>query len=152
MRYIIIYSLFLIFVYSCTTVKVAREAGKAIKSIDNTITLSEKEKNIEKKEEKKIVEEKKDREKRNKQQKALLKFSILGKESSQLITLFGKPKLIRESGNTILMRFNNSICIAYAYIAKDDIKQRVKYFEIRDLNGKLISKKSDINYCLETFT
>ena len=45
MRYIIIYSLFLIFVYSCTTVKVAREAGKAIKSIDNTITLSEKEKN-----------------------------------------------------------------------------------------------------------
>ena len=152
MRYIIIYSLFLIFVYSCTTVKVAREAGKAIKSIDNTITLSEKEKNIEKKEEKKIIEEKKDREKRNKQQKALLKFSILGKESSQLITLFGKPKLIRESGNTILMRFNNSICIAYAYIAKDDIKQRVKYFEIRDLNGKLISKKSDINYCLKTFT
>ena len=50
------------------------------------------------------------------------------------------------------MRFNNSICIAYAYIAKDDIKQRVKYFEIRDLNVKLISKKSDINYCLETFT
>ena len=92
MRYIIIYSLFLIFAYSCTTVKVAREAGKAIKSIDNTITLSEKEKNIEKKEEKKIIEEKKDREKRNKQQKALLKFSILGKESSQLITLFGKPK------------------------------------------------------------
>ena len=74
MRYIIIYSLFLIFVYSCTTVKVAREAGKAIKSIDNTITLSEKEKNIEKKEEKKIIEEKKDREKRNKQQKALLKY------------------------------------------------------------------------------
>ncbi len=152
MRYIIIYSLFLIFIYSCATVKVAREAGKAIKSIDNTITSSGKDKNIVKKEEEEIIKEKKDREKRNKQQKALLKFSVLGKESSQLISLFGEPEFIRESGNTILMRFENEICIAYAYIAKDDIKKKIRYFEIRDFKGNLISKKSDINYCLETFT
>ena len=143
---------FLAFIYSCTTVEVAREAGKVIKSIDNTITTSQSNKSDKKEKEIKQQNKKEEKENRIKQQKELSKLYIIGKDQNQLFSILGRPDLIRESGNIISIRFDNEECIAYAYISKDDKKKIVKYFEIRSKNGRLISKKSDINYCLKAFT
>ena len=139
MRYVIIYSFFFIFINSCT-VEVAREAAKAIKSIDATIKPEE---DIRKKslynEESKDIEI----------QKKLIFKNLIGKNQSQIISMLGKPNLIRQDGKTFLMRFNSQKCIAYTYFKNKDDFSHVSYFELRDINGKLLRSKTEIDNCFD---
>tara|TARA_B110000014_G_C19750105_1_gene390890 strand:- start:140 stop:568 length:429 start_codon:yes stop_codon:yes gene_type:complete len=141
MRYLIIYSFFLLIIYGCNTVQVAREAGKAIKSIDNTFQ-NKKDDEISKKNESK---------KRTKQQKELVNYNFINKNQEDLFSTLGQPSLVRKSGNTISIRFDQNECFAYAYINKNDRQKKIKYFEIRNKNGEIISNKTDIKSCLKSF-
>ena len=141
MRYLIIYSFFLLIIYSCNTVQVAREAGKAIKSIDSTFQAKKDDK----------INKKNESKKRVKQQKELLSFNFINKNQEDLFSTLGQPSLIRKSGNTITIRFDQSECFAYAYINKNDRQKKIRYFEIRDKKGEIISNKLNINSCLKSF-
>jgi len=141
MRYLIIYSFFLLIIYSCNTVQVAREAGKAIKSIDSTFQAKKDDK----------INKKNESKKRVKQQKELLSFNFINKDQEDLFSTLGQPSLIRKSGNTISIRFDQSECFAYAYINKNDSQKKIRYFEIRDKKGEIISNKLNINSCLKSF-
>ena len=132
MRYVIYCTVFLIILNNCTTIDVARETGKVIKSIDKTFQIS----NIKKNEEKKLAAQKK-----------LTKINILGKNENQLISLLGKPDLIRIDRNTYSMRFDKKECITYAFFNKQANIPKVEYFELRNKKGELIRNKKDINNC-----
>ena len=139
MRYVIIYSFFFIFINSCT-VEVAREAAKAIKSIDATIKPEEdiNEKSLYN-EESKVIEI----------QKKLISTNLIGKDQSQIISMLGEPSLIRRDGKTFLMRFNDQKCIAYTYFKNKDNFSQVSYFELRYTNGNLLKTKSEIDKCFD---
>ena len=64
--------------------------------------------------------------------------------------MLGEPSLIREDGKTISMRFDQKDCITYAYFNKVS-SNKVEYFELRTKNGELLTRKKDINRCLEKF-
>ncbi len=140
MRYTLLYSFFLVFIFGCT-VEIAREAGKAIKSIDTTIQ-GKRDINIEKNNENK----------KKIKQKKLVQVNLIGKERKNLFSMLGKPSLIRENGKTISMRFDQKDCITYAYFNKVSNTNKVEYFELRTKNGELLTRKKDINRCLEKFT
>ena len=135
MRYVIVCSIFFTIISGCT-LEVAREAGKAIKSIDTTIQTHKN-----KKETKKITKQKK-----------VKKITLLGEKQEQLFSIFGKPNLIRKDGKTVLIRFDQESCITYTYFNKEDKAKKVEYFEIRNKNGDLLTEKSDISKCLSMFT
>ena len=148
MRYLIIYSFFLLIIYGCNTVQVAREAGKAIKSIDTTFQ-AKKDGEITKNDDE--ITKKNESKKRVKQQKELLSFNFINKNQEDLFSILGQPSLIRKSGNTITIRFDQSECFAYAYINKNDRQKKIRYFEIRDKKGEIILNKLNINSCLKSF-
>ena len=89
-------------------------------------------------------------------EKSLLKVTnklvnLIGKEKKNLFSMLGKPSLIRENGKTISMRFDQKDCITYAYFNKVSNTNKVEYFELRTKNGELLTRKKDINRCLEKF-
>ena len=138
MRYIIVCSFFLVIISGCT-LEVAREAGKAIKSIDATIQ-SNKSATLDTNKNKKI-----------KKQNDLSTVNLIGKRQEQVFSIFGRPNLIRKDGNTILIRFDKENCIAYTYYNKENIEKRVKYFELRNKKGDLLRNEADIISCLNNF-
>lgn len=141
MRCVLVCSIFLTIVSGCT-LEVAREAGKAIKSIDTTIKNNRTDKvEIDKNERKKI----------NKIQNNF-NISLIGKEKDQVFSLLGKPNLIRTDGKTVSIRFNKENCIAYTYFNTEASKKRVEYFELRNREGKLIKNPSAIKKCLYNFS
>jgi len=131
MRWVIIYSFFSIIISSCTA-EVAREAGKAIKSIDATFQSNKKEKE-------KIVKQKK-----------LTKIELVGKNEKELVKLLGTPSLTRKDGSIFSMRFNRDDCIAYTFFNSKKNIPEVEYFELRSKEGELLTNKSEINSCLKT--
>ena len=140
MRYIIVYSFFLVIISGCT-LEVAREAGKAIKSIDTTISSAKVKKTNEKQNERKKTSKKINKS----------KIKLVGKEQEKLFSMLGKPELIRENGNIILMRFDEENCRAYTYFNKNSDTKKVEYFEVRTKEGVLLKKESDISQCLNEF-
>jgi len=140
MRYIIVCSFFLAIISGCT-LEVVREAGKAIKSIDTTINSGKV-----KKTDKKQNERKKTSKKMN-----VSAINLIGKEQEQLFSMLGEPKLIREDGNVISMRFDQENCFAYTYFSKNSDIKKVEYFEVRTKKGDLLEKESDIYGCLNKF-
>jgi len=141
MRYLIFCSCFLFFIYGCTTAKVAKEAGKAIKSTVSTIKDIGEDKSTNKKSKEKIKSD----------QGRLSKMTFIGKNQDELLRTLGEPDLIRKSGNTVSIRYSKKGCVAYAYINKNDKKKKIQYFEIRNDKGSLITKKSEINLCIDKF-
>ena len=139
MRYIIVYSFFLVIISGCT-LEVAREAGKAIKSIDATIQSNESA-TLDTNKNKKI-----------KKKYDLSTVNLIGKRQEQVFSIFGRPNLIRQNGNTILIRFDKENCIAYTYFNKENIEKRVKYFELRNKKGDLLRNEADIINCLNNFS
>ena len=137
MRYVLIYILFSSILSGCG-VQVAKEAGKAIQSIDTSL---KKINIIKKKEDKKIVIQKKH-----------TKIEIVGKSEEQLITLLGAPNFIRNDGTALLMRFDQEQCIAYTFFNNQKKNTRVEYFELRNKKGNILKNKSDINNCLNSIT
>ena len=130
MRYIIVCSFFLAIISGCT-LEVVREAGKAIKSIDTTINSG--------------------KVKKTSKKMNVSAINLIGKEQEQLFSMLGEPKLIREDGNVISMRFDQENCFAYTYFSKNSDIKKVEYFEVRTKKGDLLEKESDIYGCLNKF-
>ena len=157
---------FIVLLSNCSSVKIAKELTKvtgSIKtSVDNVINNSknsnqdgsgdeissdkkiinevianlEKEKN----EKKKII---------NAQKKVNTKF--LGRTFNEVQLMIGEPQLIRIDGNSKIARFDNNFCQLFLFTntkIKNDI---IKYFEIRNREGKLIINKKKIENCYENF-
>ena len=137
MRYVIVCSFFLAIISGCT-LEVAREAGKAIKSIDTTFSSGKTEKAN-----KKQSEIKKTSKKKNKSE-----IKLVGKDEKKLFAILGRPNLIRKDGNTISMRFDEENCLAYTYFDNNSDIKKVEYFEIRTKEGILIKNESDVSQCL----
>ena len=140
MRYIIVCSFFLVAISGCT-LEVAREAGKAIKSIDTTINSGKMKKTSEKQNERKKTSKK----------KSESEIKLVGKDEEKLFSMLGKPELIRENGNIISMRFDEENCLAYTYFDKNSDIKKVEYFEIRTKEGVLLKNESDVSRCLNEF-
>ena len=140
MRYIIVCSFFLVAISGCT-LEVAREAGKAIKSIDTTINSGKMKKTGEKQNERKKTSKK----------RSESEIKLVGKDEEKLFSMLGKPGLIRENGNIISMRFDEENCLAYTYFDKNSDIKKVEYFEIRTKEGVLLKNESDVSRCLNEF-
>ena len=133
MRLILIYSIFSL-IFSGCTVEVARETGKAIKSIENTLKL----KDIKKEENNKVNI-----------QKRVSTVNLIGRNQKQIISLLGKPDLIRKDGLVYLMRFDRDECITFAFFNQNKQKPKVEHFELRNKNGDLLVNKSQIKECFK---
>ena len=131
MRYVLIYILFSSILSGCG-VQVAKEAGKAIQSINTSLQTS----GLLKKEEETITEQKK-----------LVKIELVNKDKNQIESLLGSANLIREDGSVLLMRFDRTECIIYTFL--DNQNNKVKYFELRSKDGDLLKSKNDIDSCFK---
>ena len=168
MRAIYILSiLFITALNGCATVEVAKEVTKATKSVKRSIQKitssqedAEKTENYIKKEdaektenfieekEKIVVAKKKEKSVINKQ-KEIATINIQGKTLNQLTQDFGKPDLVREDGNSKVVRFNTSNCRMFIYFNLKVQKPKAEYYEIRNIKGELIDKKEKINKCFK---
>ena len=137
MRYIIVCSIFLAIISGCT-LEVAREAGKAIKSIDTTISSAKVKKANEKQNERKKTSKKSNKS----------EIKLIGKNEEKLFAMLGRPQLIRKDGNIISMRFDEENCLAYTFFDKNSDIKKVEYFEIRTKEGLLLKNDSDVSRCL----
>jgi len=133
MRLILIYSIFSL-IFSGCTVEVARETGKAIKSIENTLKLKE----VKEEENKKVNI-----------QKRVSTVNLIGKNQEQIVSLLGQPDLVRKDGLVYLMRFDRKECITFAFFNQKGSKVKVEYFELRNKNGDLLMNKSNIKKCFK---
>ena len=131
MRYVLIYILFSSILSGCG-VQVAKEAGKAIQSINTSLQTS----GLLKKEEETITKQKK-----------LVKIELVNKDKNQIESLLGSANLIREDGSVLLMRFDRTECIIYTFL--DNQNNKVKYFELRSKDGDLLKSKNDIDSCFK---
>ena len=84
-----------------------------------------------------------------KKQKEITTIKILNKTLDQLIQDFDKPNLIRQDGNTKVVRFDTSSCRLFVYFNSMIKKSRVEYYEIRNEKGELLNKKEKINICFQ---
>ena len=166
---ILIFLTIILFLTSCTTVKVAREvtkAGNSIKnSVDNIIENNREKKTNEdndsnnknntdesliKNEKKKIEEEKKLESKKIKeQQKQQNKVKFIGKKLDEVELLIGKPNLIRLDGNSKVVRFDSLSCRIFLFFKSKTNSAKIEYFEIRNLKGDIIIRKDFIKKCYQ---
>jgi hypothetical protein len=133
---------------SCTTIEVAKEVSRASnsvkKSVSNIINSIEKDKenlSDEKKKEKKLVIE----------QKKNLKIDFINKQIGDFIVKIGDPDLSRVDGDTQIIRYDNKNCRLFLIFNKNDKLKKIKYYEIRDKKGNLITKKNDVQKCYRNF-
>jgi len=156
----------IIFLSNCATVEVAKEVTKASKSlktsVDNMLKTSNneksqviKEQNIEgeaiDKEIASLDKEKKKAEKIIKEQRRETKINFLGKTDNEIKRMIGTPELIRVDGNSQTLRFDNNFCQLFLFSNAKTKNAKIKYFEIRDKNGKLIINKEKIKKCYKNF-
>ena len=83
-----------------------------------------------------------------KQKKAFV-FNLYEKTLVDLEKIFGKPKLFRTDGNTILARYDSSKCRLFVFINMKTKKQKINYYELRNDKGGLIVKKENIENCFK---
>ena len=118
--------LFIIVINGCTTIEVAKEVTKATKIVKTTIdeiTDAKEEINEEETEELEIIIKEKEeiaieREKEEAvatKQKKIVPIKLLGKTLNQLTQELGNPELIREDGNTQIVRFDTLSCRLFIY-------------------------------------
>jgi len=161
MRAIYIFNyLLILFLYSCTTVEVAKELTKVTSSVKTSIKkistankeVIEPSKEIKeeelKKEKQKIITEKKKTKEVVIKQSQIMKIEIIGKNIDQLKNEFGEPNFSRVDGNTKTIRFDTESCRLFVFFNTGLNKSKSKYFEIRNKNGNLIENKNDIEKCL----
>ena len=166
---ILIFLTIILFLTSCTTVKVAREVTKAGNSIKNSVgniieNNKEREKsehkdlnnknNIDespiKNEKKKIEDEKKLESKKIKEQKKQQnKVKFIGKKLDEVELLIGKPNLIRSDGNNKVVRFDSLSCRIFLFFKSKTSSAEIDYYEIRNLKGDIIIGKDSIKKCYQ---
>ena len=168
MRAIFIYLIFVIFfVYGCAPIEVAKEVTKATQSIETSVKkifVSSKEKNEEKNEalkeskenedtilmqKKEIVEEKKQMKKVITKQKEIATINVLQKSIEELSELLGEPDLIRKDGKTTYLRFDSNNCRLFVFLNSSSKKSYAEYYELRNINGELIDRQNDIEFCFK---
>ena len=166
MRILLLFS-FIVLLYNCSSIKVAKEVTKATQSIKisvkNIVTVSEidSSKKIIKKTEdnKKTIAKEMDNLKREKEnekeiiieQKKKTKINLLDKTSNEIELIIGKPKLIRIDGNSKTVRFDNDLCQLFLFLDSKVKNAKIEYFEIRNKKGQLIINKEKIEKCYNAF-
>lgn len=158
MRAMNIFLIFItIFLSSCTSIEVAKEVTKASKSIKKTVeNIFEKEDPVDENvtlevDIKKISNEREEEKKVASIQKKITKIEFIGKTLSEIENKLGNPSLIREDGNTKSVRFDSNNCRLFVYFNNKSKKQKIEYYEIRDVKGKLIDQEVNLNKCFTGF-
>jgi len=169
MRAIFIFLIIAIFFLAgCTSIEVAKGVTKASQGIETAVNKllkspdeekTEPKKIIEKKEipkEEKIVIEKQEISKEQKklskivkEQKEIATLNLLGKSIVELNQLIGKPRLIREDGNTKIIRFDSINCRLFIFMNSNLETSRVEYYELRNVEGDLIGRQKNIELCFK---
>ena len=165
----IFYILVLFLLFGCAPVEIAKEITKATESIETSVKKILK--NKEKKEQEIIVEEQKisdekieqeiiaekkeisdEQKKVSKlvlQQKKISTINLLGKNIQELNQIIGKPNLIRKDGKTTTIRFDSNNCRLFVFLKTKTKTSKAEYYELRNVKGKLIENKRDIEACFK---
>lgn len=155
-------------VSGCTTIKVAKEVTKVSESlrasVDKMIKSDKKNQdktsnneinsqvNIDIKKEKEILAiEKKVEKKLVKEQSKIIEINFIGKTLNEVRLILGEYSLLREDGNTKLIRFDKKTCKLFLFYNSQIEIARAEHFEIRNNNGVLINTKEKIQTCYKEF-
>ena len=148
----IFYILVLFLLFGCAPVEVAKELTKAKESIETSVKKIIKSKEIEQEiiaEKKEISDEQKKVSKLVLQQNKISTINLLGKNIQELNHIMGKPNLIRKDGKTITIRFDSNNCRLFVFMKKTTKTSTAEYYELRNIRGKLIENKDDIESCFQ---
>ena len=167
----IFYILVLFLLFGCAPVEVAKELTKAKESIETSVKKIIKSEDKEKKEQEIIAEELKisdekieqdiiaekkeisdEQKKVSKlvlQQKKISTINLLGKNIQELNQIIGKPNLIRKDGKTTTIRFDSNNCRLFVFMKTTKKTSIAEYYELRNVKGKLIENKRDIEACFK---
>ena len=172
MRAISIFYILVLFLLSgCAPDEIAKEITKAKESIETSVKKIIKSKDkeeieqeiiAEKKEisdveiEQEIIAEKKEISDEQKkvsklvlQQKKISTINLLGKNIQELNQIIGKPNLIRKDGKTTTIRFDSNNCRLFVFLKTTTKTSKTEYYELRNVKGKLIENKRDIEACFK---
>ena len=151
----IFYILVLFLLFGCAPVEVAKELTKAKESIETSVKKIIKSKDKEKIEQEIIAEKKEISYEQKKvsqlvlQQKKISTINLLGKNIQELNHIMGKPSLIRKDGKTITIRFDSNNCRLFVFMKTTTKTSKAEYYELRNVKGKLIENKRDIEACFK---
>ena len=167
----IFYILVLFLLFGCAPFEVVKEITKATESIETSFKKIIKQKNKEKIEqeiiaekkeisdeeiEQEIIAEKKEISDEQKkvsqlvlQQKQISTINLLGKNIQELNQIIGKPNLIRKDGKTTTIRFDSNNCRLFVFLKTTTKTSKTEYYELRNVKGKLIENKRDIEACFK---
>ena len=172
MRAIFILSIFVILILSgCATVEIAKEVTKATTSIKTSIIkISSNEEELEEKtsneeeleeqtsneeefeegismEKQEITIEKKKGEEVIIKQNKIATIGFIGKTLDELTKQLGEPKLLRKDGKSTTVRYDTRSCRIFIFFNTSIKNHRAEYYELRNVNGKLIERQKDIEKC-----
>tara|TARA_B100001175_G_C19139646_1_gene463023 strand:- start:105 stop:557 length:453 start_codon:yes stop_codon:yes gene_type:complete len=113
-------------------------------------TIEEKEKEIE--EEIENIQEKKEEEKNIvESQQKLAEINFIGKTEDKILSLLGKPQLLRVDGSVYTLRYDSDSCRLFLFFNKSPTNKRVEYFELRDDRAGLLNSKQSLEQCYREF-
>ena len=151
----IFYILVLFLLFGCAPVEVAKEITKAKESIETSVKKIIKSKDKEKIEQEIIAEKKEISDEQKKvsklvlQQKKISTINLLGKNIQELNQIIGKPNLIRKDRKTTTFRFDSNNCRLFVFMKTTKKTSIAEYYELRNVKGKLIENKRDIEACFK---
>ena len=151
----IFYILVLFLLFGCAPIEVVKEITKAKESIEISVKKIIKSKDKEKQEQEIIAEEQKIFDEQKKvsqlvlQQKKISTINLLGKNIQELNHIIGKPSLIRKDGKTTTIRFDSNNCRLFVFMKTTTKTSIAEYYELRNIKGKLIENKNDIESCFK---
>ena len=151
----IFYILVLFSLFGCVPVEIAKEVTKVTESIETSVKKIIKSQNKEKIEQEIIAEEQKISDEQKKVSKLVLQqnkistINLLGKNIQELNHIIGKPNLIRKDGKTITIRFDSNNCRLFVFLKTTTKTSKTEYYELRNVKGKLIENKRDIEACFK---
>ena len=151
----IFYILVLFLLFGCAPVEIAKEITKATESIETSFKKIIKSKDKEKIEQEIIAEKKEISDEQKKvsklvlQQKKISTINLLGKNIQELNRIIGKPNLIRKDGKTTTIRFDSNNCRLFVFLKTKTKTSKAEYYELRNVKGKLIENKRDIEACFK---
>ena len=152
-----IYLFFILIIFSsCASVEVAKEVTKAASSIKTSVVdlvESKKPKENEKKEslveiqKKQVGQEKEKEDQVVLKQKKIANINLIGKTIKELKKMIGSPALVRIDDETTTIRYDSTSCKIFVFMNNSLKKSKVEYYELRDSQGNLIDRETDIKSC-----
>ena len=161
---ILIFLSFIQFIYGCTTIEVAKEITKAGSSIQASVkNIISNKSNNKNKEQGVIVDEKiiiqkisvleneKNKEKELiKKQKSIKNINFIDKTINEITLNIGEPELNKIDGDIKITRHDSEICRLFLFYDIAIKPMRVEYYEIRDVEGILITKTKKVESCYDS--